>query len=221
MANEHTFHVCENREGWLAARRYSLGASDAAAYLGISPWKTNEELWQEKVGRQEPEDIGDKPQVKYGNDAEPLLRQFFALDHPEYRVSFTPYKIIRNARLPFITCTPDGELEELETGRHGGLEIKTTEIMAASGWDRWRGRIPDEYYAQVLQQMSATGWEFVELLAQIKYTTQDGEDRKETRHYKIERAEVLEDIALLEREATEFWRCVQERKRPALKLPQI
>lgn len=76
--------VCKDRAEWLEARRDGLGASDAAAVLGISPWKTNVQLWEEKCRLVQPEDIGDKPAVQYGNDAEPLLRQFFALDHPEY-----------------------------------------------------------------------------------------------------------------------------------------
>lgn len=217
----HTVILCCDRAEWLEARKDGLGASDAAAVLGISPWKTNVRLWEEKTGLVVPEDIGDKPVVKYGNDAEPLLRQFFALDHPEYRVSFMPYRIIEHPELPFITCTPDGELEEIATGRRGGLEIKTTEILSASGWLRWKDRIPDEYYAQVCHQMLAAGWEFVELLAQIKYTTADGEDRKETRHYKIERADALEDISLVKREAAAFWRCVEQKKKPNLKLPPI
>lgn len=217
----YQFTVCKDRAEWLEKRKEGLGASDASALLGISPWKTNVQLWEEKTGLLVPEDIGDKPQVKYGNDAEPLLREFFALDHPEYGLSFTPFKIIRNERHPYITCTPDGELLEAVTNRRGGLEIKTTEILSASGWGRWNGRIPDEYYAQVCHQMSATGWEFVELLAQIKYTTADGDDRKETRHYKIERADCMEDIALVEQSAELFWRYVTERKRPPLKLPSI
>lgn len=81
-------------------------------------------------------------------------------------MSFTPYKIIKHQDLPFITCTPDGELEETATGRLGGLEIKTTEILSSTGWTHWKGRIPTEYYAQVCQQMLAAGWQFVELLAQ-------------------------------------------------------
>lgn len=213
--------VCKDRAEWLEARRDGLGASDAAAVLGISPWKTNVQLWEEKCRLVQPEDIGDKPAVQYGNDAEPLLRQFFALDHPEYRVTFTPYKIIKHPALPFITCTPDGELEETATGRRGGLEIKTTEILSATGWLHWKDRIPDNYYAQVCHQMLATGWEFTELLVQIKYVTADGADRKEVRHYKIERADAMEDIALIQREAPVFWRCVEQRRRPNLKLPPI
>lgn len=213
--------ICKDRAEWLEARKDGLGASDAAALLGLSPWKTNVRLWEEKCGLVIPEDIGDKPYVRYGNDAEPLLRAFFALDHPEYRVRFTPYKIIKHETLPFITCTPDGELEEVSTGRRGGLEIKTTEILSSTGWGHWKGCIPTEYYAQVCQQMLAAGWEFVELLAQIKYTTAEGEDRKETRHYKIERADAEDDIALIQREAVPFWRCVEQRRRPNLKLPPI
>ncbi len=213
--------VYPDRASWLEARRDGLGASDASALLGISRWKTNVELWEEKCGLLVPEDIGDKPHVKYGNDAEPLLRQFFALDHPEYLVSFTPFKIIKHRAHPFITCTPDGELEEVSTGRRGGLEIKTTEILSSDRWEKWKGRIPDEYYAQVCHQMLAAGWEFVELLVQIKYTAAEGEDRKEVRHYKIERADCLEDIELVRREAVRFWACVQERRKPAFKLPQI
>lgn len=120
-------HIFKDRAAWLEARKDGLGASDAASILGISPWKTNVQLWQEKTELVVPEDIGDKPYVQYGNDAEPLLRQFFALDHPEYGVSFTPFQIIANPEMPFITCTPDGELVELDTDRRGGLEIKTTE----------------------------------------------------------------------------------------------
>ena len=204
MMVDYKVTVCKSRKEWLEARKGGLGASDAGAYMGVSPWKSNEQLWKEKCGIVEPEDISDSPAVKYGNEAEPLLRAFFQLDHPEYELSFTPFKIIRPEKMPFVTCTPDGELLEIATGRRGGLEIKTTEIRSSLGWNHWDNQIPDYYFAQVCHQMLAAGWEFVELLAQIKYTTKDGEDRKETRHYKIEREECLADIAILQHEAETF-----------------
>ena len=61
--------ICKDRAEWLEARKDGLGASDAAALLGLSPWKTNVQLWEEKCGLVIPEDIGDKPYVRYGNDA--------------------------------------------------------------------------------------------------------------------------------------------------------
>lgn len=213
--------ICKDRASWLEERKKGLGASDAGAYMGVSPWKSNEQLWKEKLGLVVPEDISDSPAVKYGNDAEPLLRAFFKLDHPEYAVEFTPFKIIHPAELPYITCTPDGELLEKATGRRGGLEIKTTEIRSSLGWNHWDNQIPDYYFAQVCHQMLAAGWEFVELLVQIKYVTKDGEDRKEVRHYKIERSDCEADIAILQHEAETFWRCVEAGINPGLKLPNV
>lgn len=208
-------------EEWQKERKNGLGASDAGAIIGVNPWKSNVELWEEKTGRKEPEDISDKPYVKYGHDAEEHIRALFALDHPELTVSYeSPYKIIRNPVHQFIFCTPDGELQDSE-GNHGGLEVKTTEIMQARQWKEWDNRIPDQYFCQVIWQMIATGWEFVYLCALIKYTTKNGEKRKEIREYRIDRADVLEDIAYLTEEGIEFWEAVQKKKCPPLRLPAI
>lgn len=212
----------KDHAAWLEERKYGIGASDAASVLGMSKWKSNTELWEEKVGQRQPEDIGDKPYVKYGHDAEPFIRELFALDHPELRVTYeSPYKIIRNDEHPFIFATPDGELEEIETGRRGGLEIKTTEIRTASQWADWDGRIPQNYYCQVCHQMLAADWEYVWLKARIKWTTKDGELRVNIREYHIERDEALADIDMLRTELIRFWRHVEHKKCPALKLPFV
>ena len=59
---------------------------------------------------------------------------------------------------------------------------------------------------------------FVELLVQIKYITADGDDRKEVRHYRIDREDAVEDIGLVEREDTAFWGCVERGVAPPLKI---
>lgn len=212
----------ETHEAWLQERKFGIGASDAASLLGMSKWKTNQQLWEEKVGLRESEDISDKPYVQYGHDAEPHIRALFALNHPELEVSYeSPYKIIRNDEHPFMFCTPDGELRELQTGRRGGLEVKTTEIRNPSQWDEWTDRIPDQYYCQVIWQMIASGWEFVWLTALIKWYTKDGELRMNFREYRIERDEVLEDINHTKSKGIDFWKSVETKQRPALKLPSI
>lgn len=214
--------IPKSHSEWLEERKKGLGASDAGTIYGVSNWKTNVELWEEKVGLRPPEDISHKPYVQYGHDAEPHLRALFALDHPEYRVTYeSPYKMIFSDELPFIFATPDGELEELATGRRGGLEIKTTEIMHPRQWADWKGRIPDIYYCQVCHQMLATDWDFVWLKAQIKWHTKENEMRLDTREYLIKREEVLEDIEEIKKSNIEFWRNVETKKRPALKLPEI
>lgn len=212
----------ETREAWLKERRKGIGASDAASILGMSKWKSNVELWEEKVGLREPEDISDKPFVQYGHAAEPHLRALFALDHPELDVLYeSPYKIIRNDEYPYIQASPDGELVEKVTGRRGGLEIKTTEIFGPTAWNNWKNQIPDQYYAQVIWQMIATGWEFVWLKAQLKYHTKDGQLRLDTREYLIERYDVEDDIEYTIGAGIEFWQMVETKTRPALKLPRI
>lgn len=211
-----------NHEEWLQERKNGLGASDAGTIIGVNKWKTNVDLWKEKVGILTPEDISDKPYVQYGHDAEPHLRALFALDHPELKVSYeSPYKMIFSDELPFIFATPDGELEEIATGRHGGLEVKTTEIMNPQQWKDWDGRIPDQYYAQVCHQMLAAKWDFVYVLVQIKWYTREGELRKMIKEYPIERSDALADIELLRKKEPVFWRHVQTKTQPALILPAI
>ena len=211
----------EDHAAWLKERKFGIGASDAGAMLGLSKWKSNEALWEEKTGLRTAEDISGKPYVQYGHDAEPHLRALLALDHPELTVTYeSPFKIIRNGDHPFIFCTPDGELTDAE-GRRGGLEIKTTEIMSPGQWAHWKGRSPDQYYAQVIWQMIATGWEFVWLKAQIKWHDREGALRLDTREYLIRREDVLEDIAFTQAEGIKFWNLVETGVRPALQLPEV
>ena len=39
------------REDWLAVRKKGIGSSDAAAAVGLNPYKSQLELWMEKTGR--------------------------------------------------------------------------------------------------------------------------------------------------------------------------
>lgn len=208
------------REEWLTERLSGIGASDAAAVIGASPYKTNTALWEEKTGRRQPEDISDKPYVKYGNDAEALLRALFALDFPQYTVTYDQFGMIRNnPDAPFAFATLDGELND--GWRNGVLEIKTAEIQNASQWAKWDNKVPQNYYIQVIHQLMATGYSFAILKAQIKYTDKNGEKQAAVRHYRIERADVEADIKYLLQMETEFWKCVREGRRPNQILPPL
>ena len=65
----------KSREDWLKARKGFIGGSDAAAVVGLNPYKDNVTLWLEKTGQTVAEDISDKPYVKYGTQAEDHLRE--------------------------------------------------------------------------------------------------------------------------------------------------
>ena len=107
-----TMRCFNSRKEWLEARTSCVGGSDAAAIIGLNPYKSNVDLWEEKVGLRKPEDISDKPYVRYGNDAEPLLRKLFELDHPEMVVSYEEHNMWHNDRFPFAHASLDGWMWE-------------------------------------------------------------------------------------------------------------
>lgn len=210
----------KNREEWLQNRFKGIGGSEASAIVGMNPYMTNIDLWNIKTGQVVPEDISDKPYVKYGTNAEEHLRALFALDFPQYEVEYVDNNSYFNDKYPFALASLDGTLIEKETGRKGILEIKTTNILQSMQKEKWKDRIPDNYYIQVLHYMMVTEYDFVVLVAQLK-SEFNGEIYKQTKHYKIERADVEEDIQYLAAEELKFWKLVQEKKKPALLLPEI
>ena len=60
----------ENEQQWLKGRMNGIGGSDASAVVGMNPYKSNIDLFEEKIGRVIPKDISDKPCVIYGKKAE-------------------------------------------------------------------------------------------------------------------------------------------------------
>lgn len=211
--------ILASREEWLKERAGRIGGSDASAVLGMNPYRTNIELWQIKTGQLVPEDISDKPYVKYGTEAEQHLRALFALDYPEYQVCYEENNMWLNDKSPFAHASLDGWLIDKD-GRKGILEIKTTNILQSMQKENWKGKVPDNYYIQLLHCLMVTEFDFAVLKAQLKYEF-DGEIYLQTKHYHIERAEVEADIKYLQSSEKEFWKKVQERKRPGLILPEI
>lgn len=208
-----------NREEWLEARKDHIGGSDAAACVGMNPYKDNVQLWEEKMGLVIPEDISEKDYVRYGIRAEDHLRALFAMDFPEYTLSYDENNLFLNPEYPWMHASLDGELKDQE-GRMGILEIKTTNLMQSYQKEKWRERIPDNYYCQILHYLAVTGWDFAVLKAQIK-SVWSGELRIVTKHYRIERKDVEEDIRYLVDAERRFWDCVVSGRRPALILPAI
>ncbi|WP_337664221.1 YqaJ viral recombinase family protein [Suilimivivens sp.] len=208
-----------SREEWLQARAGRIGGSDASAILGMNPYRTNIELWQIKTGQLVPEDISDKPYVKYGTEAEQYLRELFKLDFPEYQVCYEENNMFLNGKYPFGHASLDGWLID-QNGRLGVWECKTTNILQSMQKEKWDHRIPDNYYIQILHYLLITEFDFAILKAQLK-SEFGGEIYIQTKHYKIERSEVQADIDLLESSERKFWKQVQERKRPDLILPNI
>ena len=204
----------KDRLEWLEMRqKVGIGGSDAGTVLGLNPWCSNVQLWRYKTGQEKPEDISDKPAVIFGKKAEEHIRELFRLDYPSWQLDYHEFWMYCNDAYPWQFATLDGELTD-EAGRRGILEIKTTTIQNKAQWDEWENGIPQRYYAQILHQLSATGWQFAILRAYIRYY-KGGEFRAAVRDYKIERDDVLDDIAYLREQEMRFMDCVNSGKPPA------
>lgn len=97
--NMQTFN---DRKEWLEARKSFIGGSDASAVIGENPYMSNVDLWQIKTGRFNKPFVTNSA-IEYGNNAEALLRELFALDNPSFAVSYKPYNIWLNSDYPLRT----------------------------------------------------------------------------------------------------------------------
>lgn len=209
----------KSHEEWLANRTKGVGGSEISAVIGCNPYMDNVTLWKIKTGQFQPEDISDKPFVKYGNDAEHHLRELFKLDFPEYSVGYEKNNSFFNPKYPWARASLDGWLTD-ENNRKGILEIKTTEILQSMQKEKWNKQIPQNYYCQVLFYMAVLEADFAILKAQLK-TVFDGVPYLQTKHYPIERSDVEDDIKYLMQEGERFWQYVESGKQPPLRLPNI
>ena len=215
-------NIITNEAEWLKERLKGIGASEASAVIGCNPYMNNTDLWRLKTGRKEAQDISSNAHVAYGHAAEAHIRELFALDYPEYEVTYGgAFDMVKNPKYPWLFATLDGRLIERATGRKGILEIKTTEILRSMAKEKWRDAVPDNYYVQLLHQLLATEWDFAVLHAQLKRVW-DGNITATRQTYKIERAEVESDLEYLLSEEVNFWENhVLTDIEPPMKLPEI
>ena len=101
-----------SRKEWLKERGSRIGGSDIACVMGMNPWKTNVQLWREKMGIEKPEDISGNEAVSYGVKAEPIIRDLFQLNHEEIKVEYVPNNLWLNDDYPFAHASLDGWLWE-------------------------------------------------------------------------------------------------------------
>lgn len=54
------FRRVDREAAWLESRKKGVGGSDVSTIMGLNKYKTSYQLWMEKTGRMQPEDISDK-----------------------------------------------------------------------------------------------------------------------------------------------------------------
>lgn len=197
----------DRHAAWLESRRQGIGGSDMGTILGLNPYKTPYELWLEKTGRVEPEDISGRWAVVRGNALESELRKRFRAAHPEMLVTDGTDKQFVSRGKPYLRASLDGILQK-EDGSFGILEIKTAGSRRAGDWHDEDGnlRIPAYYLAQVQFYCLVTGWTWGCVYAAI------GDDEPVGIPFHAD----TEDMAAIDRAATDFWRFVADDVPPQL-----
>lgn len=146
-----------DRALWLEERRKGIGASDTASIMGLSPWKTAFQIYQEK--RKEVKDWEGSTQTDWGTRLEPAIRQWYS-DQTGRPVRL-PDKIMYSSEYPFMLATLDGFTDDRRV-----IQIKTSRY--SKGWgEPGTNQIPDYYMVQVQHEMVVTGFEVADVPVSI------------------------------------------------------
>lgn len=182
----------QNTPEWLEHRKSYIGSSDAPVIMGVSPWKTPYQLWQEKIGFGLPEEQ-DNPAIRRGNALEEEARQLFS---EEIGAVVQPY-IGYHPQFKFMMASLDGISPDGQTI----VEIK---CPGEKGHELARqGVVPDHYYPQLQHQLAVMGTPML-----WYYSYYNGEGIKVA----VERDDKYID-KLIQAEAA-FWQQVKELKAP-------
>ena len=168
-------------EEWLSERKKGIGGSDAAAIVGLSPYKSAFEVYADKPPKE------DNEAMRQGRDLEEYVARRFC-EETGKRVR-RRNSMIKNPAYPFAFANVD----RLIIGENAGLECKTAGSMSVKRYKG--GEYPEEYYCQCMHYMAVTGYP-VWYLAVLIYST-------EFKVFEIKRDE--EDIAALMKAEREFW----------------
>jgi putative phage-type endonuclease len=185
----------------LAERKRGLGGSDAAAALGLSPWVTPRELYEDKITDVTPLDVAEPIEgpLLWGSLLEPLIRQRYA--DQTGRVVRVP-DTIWSERFPWMLAHLDGVTD---CGR--GLECKTA--RSAEGWgEPGTDEIPQQYLIQVQHCMIVTGIEVFDVRVLI--------GGSEERMYEVPADRELQELIVEGEHA--FWGHVARREPPPVDL---
>jgi len=117
-------------------RTTGLGASEAAAAIGIDPYKSRFALWAEKTGQVDPKDLSDNEAVEWGLELEPLIARKFAQRTGRWVRHNRSQRVQRHPDYDFMFATLDAIQRNHERlgDSVGALEVKTTNAFAVSDW---------------------------------------------------------------------------------------
>lgn len=182
---------------WLEGRSHGIGGSEAGIVLGLNPWKSRLELWEEKVNKTIDIASDIEIRLKLGNVLEPLIADEYS-KMTGRKLEIRPQKI--HSKYPFILGNIDREIVSRD-GSPGILEIKTKDAFTD-----WHDEdVPIYYQAQLQHYLELYGYNWGSFaildLGRMKVNVID-----------IERDD--EFISRLIKEEIAFWQLVEKKTPP-------
>jgi putative phage-type endonuclease len=145
-----------SREEWLRIRKQGIGASDAAAAVGLSPYQSPLELWLIKTNRDaklpKPDATDENSPMYWGNILEPIVA--------EHYTRRTGNKVRRvNAVLQHPDRDKHWMLANLDYAVTGQDDVQILECKTAGefGVRLWKDGVPEYVQCQVQHQLAVTG----------------------------------------------------------------
>jgi putative phage-type endonuclease len=142
------------RADWLEVRKNGIGGSDAAAAVGLSPYKSQLELWLEKTGRD-----AELPKPDPDDSSEPVY--WGALLEPIVAAAYTKQTgnrvrkvnaVLQHPDISFMLANLDREIVGVPAAQI--LECKTAGEFGARLWSEG---VPEYVQLQVQHQLAVTG----------------------------------------------------------------
>lgn len=190
-----------SRDAWLEVRKNGIGSSDAAAAVGLNPYKSSLELWVEKTGRG-----AALPQIDPNDDTSPMfwgsLLETFVAAH------YTKKSGNRVRKVNAVLQHPEYSwmLANLDREVIGAADVQILECKTAgmNGAKLWREGVPEYVVLQVQHQLAVTGKQAADVAVLVC--------GNEFRIYRIERDEKM--IANLIKLQAKFWDYVTQDIQP-------
>ena len=190
-----------NREQWLNVRKGGIGSSDAAAAVGLNPYKSQLELWMEKTGRDD-----NLPKVDPYDESSPMY--WGTLLEPIVAAHYTRRTGNKVRRVNAVWQHPyqPWMLANLDREVMGAPDVQILECKTAgiNGARLWKDGVPEYVQLQVMHQLAVTGKEAADVAVLI--------GGQELQVHRIERDEsLISNLTELERQ---FWGYVERNEAP-------
>lgn len=141
-----------DRKQWLEVRKGGIGSSDAAAAVGLCPYKSQLELWMEKTGRAAAN--GEEPGMDSPMFWGTLLEPYVAVAYMQKtgRKVRKLNAVLQHPTFPFMLANIDREIV-------GATDVQILECKTAGefGSRLWRDDVPEYVQIQVQHQLAVTG----------------------------------------------------------------